>query len=157
MACPGGTFSTGVACVACTMLTCPVNFSVVACSDAADAYCRPCEASPVPSYRFTFGRECQVIPKYPCPPGYYGLDDCYPCSSVSPLQLPGYGACQCLGVALGVGGICEIASPLPEMLKLLPMSSSMGSLAAGPLKGTPAREMRLKPSDFLFHSPQPTS
>jgi len=113
-ACATGTFSTGEACVPCSSPQCSAGQRVVPCSDSADARCEGCQAPGV-AYPFRFGEDCLVIPKFPCPPGFYGLDDCQPCSAVSFRQWPGHAYCQCLGVALaGNASSCSVPSPWPD-------------------------------------------
>lgn len=111
-ACATGTYSTGSSCVPCSSPQCSSGQRLVPCSDAADAHCEACEA-PVVSYAYRLGEDCQVIPKFPCPAAYYGLDDCYPCSAVSFRLWPPHAYCQCLGLALD-GAECAVPSPWPE-------------------------------------------
>lgn len=112
--CPTGTFASGGACSPCTDRICPENTTLVACSGSADSSCRAC-VRPSVGYAYRFGADCTVIPKFPCPAGFFGLDDCFPCSS--PLmfrQWPAHAYCQCLaGFALGQNKTCSVASPLP--------------------------------------------
>lgn len=113
-ACATGTFSTGEACVPCSSLQCQPGQKLVVCSDSADARCEAC-AAPTVAFPFRFGQDCQVIPKFPCPAGYYGLDDCYPCIAVSFRQWPHHAYCQCLGYPLlDNGTACSVPSPWPE-------------------------------------------
>lgn len=109
--CPDETYSTGTQCVACSNPSCPPGFGFVNCSDAADAFCRPCtESAPYP---FRYGPFCEVVPQYPCPPGYFGFSDCFPCAS-RPLWMLGDGLCQCLNISLAANQTCAVPSPLPE-------------------------------------------
>lgn len=107
-ACSQGTFSNGLECVACSNPTCPVGYGVVSCNQTSDAYCKPCTGAA--SFSFRWGSRCEVIPTFPCPPGYFGLTDCYPCSSLPDSQL-GEALCQCKGYALVDNKTCLIPFP----------------------------------------------
>jgi hypothetical protein len=110
--CATGTFSMGAMCVPCSNIECLPGQRLVACNDTADARCEVCP-NPSVSFSFRYGQNCQVIPRYPCPSGYYGLDDCLPCSIQMFRQWPAYAYCQCLGYSLGVNATCRISNPLP--------------------------------------------
>lgn len=117
-ACATGTYSTGGACAPCSTPTCGEGFKLVPCADSADARCEACTETA--TYFFRYGEQCQIVPKYPCPPDFYGLDDCYPCSAKTFRQWPAHAYCQCLGFPLGVGGTCALANPWPAVPEWLP-------------------------------------
>lgn len=110
--CPVGAFVAGGACSACTDRACQANATLVPCSGTSDSYCREC-ARPDVAFAYEFGDNCSVIPLFPCPPDFFGLDRCSPCSSLSFRQWPAHAYCQCLGFALGQNGTCAVATPLP--------------------------------------------
>jgi hypothetical protein len=110
--CPSRTFTDGVTCTACSSPQCPPNHTRVPCSDRSDAHCIECSGVQV-GYPFRYGPECEVVPTFPCPPGYFGLDDCLACESVQIRMLPSHGLCQCLGFPLGANGTCAIGAPEP--------------------------------------------
>ena len=110
LSCPLNTYFESNQCKPCSNVTCAVNFTKVACTDLSDAKCRACTGNA--SYPFRFGKDCDVIPQYPCPPGYYGVSDCFACGAKLLSQLPAYGVCQCLGLPLtGSDKSCNLASP----------------------------------------------
>lgn len=113
MICPLNTYYQSNQCRPCsTALSCGVNSRLVPCSLTEDAKCEPCTGAA--AYSFRYGSECEIIPQYPCPPGYYGLSDCFACVSKSLAQLPVHGVCQCLGLPLvGASKTCDVASPFP--------------------------------------------
>lgn len=112
--CAIGTYVVGGECAQCTAKNCSAGQRLVACSDTADAKCEACPASGV-AYPFRYGVDCEIIPRYPCPVGYYGLDDCRLCSAVGFRQWPAHAYCQCLGVALqGEQRSCRVENPWPN-------------------------------------------
>jgi hypothetical protein len=111
-ACVAGTYSAGGTCVPCTQRTCSASYMLIECTSASDSRCAACTGA-VP-YPFRYGSECQIIPKYPCPPDFYGLDDCLPCSAAGFRRWPGHAYCQCLGLPLGANASCDVANPWPQ-------------------------------------------
>jgi hypothetical protein len=121
-ACPTGTFVSDNKCATCSTPACPANYTLLPCSDASDTACVPCQGSA--PYPFRFSPTCAVIPTFPCPPGFYGLSDCYPCASKVLEALPSHGVCQCNGIPLAAdGATCVAPSPFAS--------------AAGPFEGYP--------------------
>jgi hypothetical protein len=112
-ACATGTYSTGAACVPCTARQCGENFRLISCTLTADSRCEACVGGG--GFPFRYGQDCQIIPKYPCPAGYYGLDDCLPCSAASFRKWPPHAFCQCLGLSLGPNRTCAVANPWPNV------------------------------------------
>lgn len=113
-ACPSDLYyASNGTCRLCSVTSCPSGFYLSPCTAAQDGKCLPCAPVSVP-YTYRFGPDCQVVPQYPCPSGYYGpsAGDCSPCGLGSKLDLPWYGVCQCLGFSLsGNGTSCVVASP----------------------------------------------
>lgn len=110
-ACATGTYSTAGACVPCTARDCGSASRLVQCTATQDSRCEACAASV--AYPFRYGPDCQVIPLYPCPAGYYGLDDCHPCTAVSFRRWPAHAYCQCLGLPFGFNRSCAVENPWP--------------------------------------------
>lgn len=110
--CATGSFVLSGECTPCTARVCPENTTLVPCSGSADSACRNCDM-PVLGYAYRIGESCSVIPKFPCPPGFFGLDDCAACSTLSFRQWPAHAYCQCLGFNLGQNKTCSVPSPLP--------------------------------------------
>jgi len=108
--CSQGTFSNGIDCKACSNPTCLVGYGLVDCNETSDAYCRPCTERA--SFSFRWGQRCEIIPVFPCPVGYFGLTDCYPCSSKLDSHL-GDALCQCKGYPLINNKTCVIPFPQP--------------------------------------------
>lgn len=116
--CLTGTFSDGLRCLPCSSPACPLGQGLAECTGSADAYCYPCNASA--PYPFRYGDRCQVIPLFPCPAGFYGLDDCFPCDAVSFRRWPPHAYCQCLpGLNYTANRTCAVPfppSPAPPWL-----------------------------------------
>jgi hypothetical protein len=118
-------------CNPCSNLTCPTGSYVVPCNGTSDASCSLCPAVS-PGFAFRFDINCLVVPQYPCPKDYYGIQpgDCLPCGLNFKLELPWYGVCQCLGYNLtNAGTSCDVPSPFSGVIGPFPVPqwvSAMG-------------------------------
>lgn len=117
--CPDdGYFSANGDCNPCSNLTCPYGSYAVPCNSTSDSFCSQCPAVN-PGFPFRFDLNCLVVPQYPCPRDYYGIQqgDCTPCGLLSKLDLPWFAVCQCLGYNLtNNGASCVVPSPFAGAL-----------------------------------------